>query len=72
MADPLDPLEPFDLFVEDVAAITGFAPATVQRLAQRGEIVSAKFGRRSVRFRKSDVAAYLARHVRGDAVEASR
>lgn len=67
-----DPLEPFDQSVEDVARITGFAPATVQRLALRGEIVSAKFGRRSVRFRKSDVAAYLARHMRGDAVGVSR
>jgi len=48
-----------------VSALTGYSVSTLNRLAQRGELVPVVRGVRNTRWRAGDVAAFLAAQVRG-------
>jgi len=48
---------------EEVAKFIKVSLSTVSRLMARGEIPAVRYGRRFTRFRKSDILAFLERHM---------
>jgi len=58
-----DPICSNDVFEsrQDVAMRIGCHPKTVQRAEQRGELAPVKFNTRLVRYRRSDVDAWIAK-----------
>lgn len=52
------------LAVQDVARLLAVSPSTVRRLTKRGELESVRVGV-SVRYRNTDIEAYLARRTTG-------
>jgi excisionase family DNA binding protein len=52
------------LTVQDVARLLAVSPSTVRRLTQRGELESVRVGV-SVRYRNTDIQAYLNRRTTG-------
>lgn len=60
------------LTTKEAARLLRFSPGQVRSLVNRGQLRATKLGHKSLRFRRSDVEAFLTRHAHGAAPPEAR